>query len=218
MSRRAHILVYASGVLLVLAAGAGGRLLTRRTGADEYVQSQIGDLRLIYPAAYARFPGGRLGGRIDSLDMAATFPDLKPAGDAAAPLSDESAAGAPAIVFLSIGPHERKVDQADLVVTLYDRFLDPEIGEAAAGLLKRRFQDGSPYQGEDLYFAPPEGRAFAARCTRPTTPPDGLPETCIASIYEGGADVELRFSRGLLPQWEKLSEGSRALIRSMLAR
>jgi len=101
---------------------------------------------------------------------------------------------------------------------LYARFLESDVLETEEGLLKRAFQDGSPYDGEDLYFDPPEGRAFAARCARPTTPPDGLPETCIAAFRESGADVEMRFTSSLLPHWEKLTEGARGLARSMIAR
>jgi hypothetical protein len=219
MSRAATILVSLLVSLFVLGAGGGVYVLMRRSGpgANDYVESRIGELRLVYQAAYARFPGGRVGGQIDSLDIAATFPDLKPAGDATLPL-DAPAGKAPSMVFLSIGRAERKVDPAEIVPTLYARFLDPEIVETDAGLLMRAFQEGSPYDGEDLYFAAPEGRAFSARCAKPTVPPDGLPETCIAAFREGGADVDMRFTTALLPQWEKLAEGGRALVRSMIAR
>lgn len=219
MSRAVAIIVSIAVALVVLAAGFGSYMLTRRTGpgADDYVEARIGDLRLIYQASYARFPGGRLGGRIDQLEMAMTFPDLKPAGDLTLPLIAPVGAG-PSLVFLSIGRAERKVDPAEAVPTLYARFLDPEIAETEAGLLKRSFQEGSPYEGEDLYFAAPEGRAFAARCAKPTTPPDGLPETCIAAFREGGADIDLRFTTALLPHWEKLADGAHALVRSMMAR
>ena len=218
MSRTATILVSVAVSLVALCAG-GAWMLVRHTGPgpDDYVQSRIGDLRLIYQAAYARFPGGRVGGQIDNLDIAATFPDLKPAGEATLAF-DAPAGKTPTLVFFSIGRAERKVDPADLVSTLYARFLDPEIGEAESGLLKRAFQEGSPYEGEDLYFSAPEGRAFAARCAKPTVPPDGLPETCIAAFREGGADVDMRFTTALLPQWENLADGGRALVRSMMAR
>ncbi len=222
MSRALSILLVASAALLALAAGLGGFLLFRRpaAGPADYVETRIGDLRLVYQAGYARFPGGRAGGRFDSLQLAATFPDFRPAGGAATaldrPQGDE--AKAPALLFLSVGGQERKVDPADLTSLLYARFLEPDVTETDEGLLKRAFQDGSPYEGEDLYFSPPEGRAFAARCARPTVPPDGLPETCIAALRESGLDVDLRFTTALLSQWEKLAEGSRALVKSMIAR
>lgn len=222
MSRALSILLVVSAALLALAAGLGAFLLFRRpaAGPADYVETRIGDLRLVYQAGYARFPGGRAGGRFDSLQLAATFPDFRPAGGAATaldrPQGDE--VKAPALLFLSVGGQERKVDPADLTSLLYARFLEPDVTETDEGLLKRAFQDGSPYEGEDLYFSPPEGRAFAARCARPTVPPDGLPETCIAALRESGLDVDLRFTTALLSQWEKLAEGSRALVKSMIAR
>ncbi|MFO1116591.1 MAG: hypothetical protein U1E28_12975 [Beijerinckiaceae bacterium] len=222
MSRTVSLVLVACAALLALAAGVGSFLLFRRpaAGPADYVETRIGDLRLVYQAGYARFPGGRAGGRFDSLQLAATFPDFRPAGGATTAL-DASQGGQgkpPALLFLSIGSQERKVDPADLTSLLYARFLEPEVAETDEGLLKRAFQDGSPYEGEDLYFSPPEGRAFAARCARPTVPPDGLPETCIAVIREGGLDVDLRFTTAQLPQWEKLAEGARALVKSMIAR
>ncbi len=47
-------------------------------------------------------------------------------------------------------------------------------------------------------MAPPEGRVFAARCTRPMQPPDGLPNTCLSEMRFNGLDVRLRFSPNLL--------------------
>lgn len=219
MSPALRTLVVACLALVLLGAGVGAFLLMRRSGpgANDYVESRIGDMRLVYQAGYARFPGGRVGGRIDSLEIAATFPDLKPAGDATLPLVPADPK-TPALIFMSIGGAERKVDPAELVSMLYARFLAPDIVETDYGLLKRTFQEGSPYEGEDLYFAPPEGRAFAAHCAKPTVPPDGLPETCIAAFREGGADVDMRFTTALLPHWEKLAEGAHALVRSMMAR
>ena len=219
MSRAVSILLVASAVLFALAAGVGAFLMFRRppSGPSDYVETRIGDLRLVYQAGYARFSGGRGGGRFDSLQLAATFPDFRPAGGVAAAL-EPSDGKAPSLLFFSIGNQDRKVDPADLTSMLYARFLDAEVVETGEGLLKRAFQDGSPYEGEDLYFSPPEGRAFAARCARPTVPPDGLPETCIAAFRESGLDVDLRLTTSQLPQWEKLAEGSRALVKSMIAR
>lgn len=219
MTRRARSLVIALGVALIAAAGVGAWYITQRATQDRpIVVSRIGDVALVYAPAYARFAGGRVGGRIEALDIAATFPDFRPAGDSTTPLSDVDGRGKSALVFLTLGPADRKIDPPDLVATLYARFLEPEVVETEEGLLKRRFQDGSPYAGEDLYFAPPEGRTFAARCTRATTPSDGLPETCLTVFRERDLDVSLRFARPLLGQWDKLAAGARALTQTMLAR
>ena len=218
MSLKARILLPTVGALVVLGAGAAGWLLTHRAGAGltEYVISRVGDARLIYLPTYARFADGRAGGNLAALELAATFPGFQAAGESAQPL--DQADSKATLVFFTISRSDRKVDPADLVAMLYARFLEAEVVETDSGLLERMFQDGSPYSGEDLYFAPPEGRAFAARCPRPTVPPDGLPETCMASFRDGPVDVDIRFPKRLLAQWEKLNEGARALVASLIAR
>ncbi len=219
MSRRARYLVYAFGAALVAGSGALGWYITQRANQNRtLVASTIGDVTLVYAPAYARFGGGQSGGRFESLEIAATFPDFRPAGDSAIPLAEADGSGKNALVFFTFARADKKMAPADMVGLLYARFLEPGVEETEEGLIKRAFQDGSPYQGEDLYFAPPEGRAFAARCARPTTPSDGLPETCLSVFREGGLDISMRFGRPLLPRWERLAAGARALAQTMLAR
>lgn len=217
MSRRARILIIVLGVALVAGAGAAGWFLTRRVAAGKsVVAARIGDIALVYQPAYARFGGGRAGGRIETLDIAAAFPGFGPAGEAATPLAQADGRGKSALVFLTLARADRKLDPADLVAQLYTRFLESDVAETESGLVKRRFQDDSPYRTEDLYFDPPDGRAFAARCTRPTKPSDGLPETCLWTFRKGGLDISVRFERPLLAHWEKLAQGAQALVGSML--
>ena len=182
------------------------------------MQMQMQQQQPQYAPAYARFGGGRSGGRFDTLELAATFPDFRPAGDSVTPLAEADGSGKSALVFFTFARADRKADPADMVGMLYARFLEPRVEETEEGLIRRAFQDGSPYQGEDLYFAPPEGRAFAARCARPTVPSDGLPETCLSLFREGGLDVSIRFGRPLLARWERLAGGARALAQTMIAR
>ena len=98
---------------------------------------------------------------------------------------------------------------------LYARFLEQTAWNNPGGLIMRRFEKGSPYEREDLYLAPPEGRIFAARCMRPSQPPDGLPNTCITEFRLRGLDAQLRFVPDLLPEWERLMDGARGLIESL---
>lgn len=180
---------------------AGAR---RAQGGDTYV----GNVRLRLPPGYARFPIGRRGGMHDRLDLVAFAPSLQPAGDAAEPRND--------LVFISLTPAEPTVDPADRPVKLYARFLEEESWSEPSGLLLRRFQAGSPYAFEDLYIAPPEGRAFSARCTRVREKPDGLPETCLTDLRIGGLDAQLRYAPDLLPQWQALIDSAQRFIGGMI--
>ncbi len=168
----------------------------------------IGPATLRYDPAYGRASDDINGGRLDRLDIAARFPSFAPAGP------DPLAGGAP-VVFLRIEEADPVLPPEDRTAKLYERFLEPEQWSNPGGLVMRRFEAGSPYEREELYYAPPEGRLFAARCTRPRQPPDGLPESCIGDLRVNGLDVHARFTPDLLADWERLSAGARALVERM---
>lgn len=215
MSRAALLLLLALGALVVAGAAVWTIKRPSAPAVGAIAHARVGDVALVYDTGYARFPAGRAGGRLDRLDLAATLPDFHPAGGEIRALDGDD--GGPGLLFLSIAPAERSVDPADRTATLYANFLEPEVVEDQSGLIMRRFAQGSPYSGEDLYFDAPEGRRFAARCTRPAVPPDALPVTCVASLRLDGLDVDMRFSRAALRVWPHVSEGVRALLRAMRA-
>ena len=79
------------------------------------------------------------------------------------------------------------------------------------GLIARSFTVGSPFEGEELYFVAPEGREFAARCSRPDQTRK-VPNSCLYDYRDGDLNIQLRFSADLLAEWEKLSAGARGLL------
>lgn len=174
----------------------------------------LGKIRLSVPPAYIRNPESRRPGEFSELDLAAFASDFRPAqGNRALRPGAEDVA--PDIVFLTLREQEKSLDPAERPARLYVRFLEQEEWSHPGGLTMRRFEATSPFAREDLYMAPPEGRVFAARCMRPSQPPDGLPNTCISEIRIAGLDVRLRFSSNLLTDWENLMAGVRGLIQSM---
>lgn len=208
-----NVLLFA---LVLTAIGLGAALVYKRLGArlaPESAETTLGEARLRVPPAYARFPIGRAGGVQDRLELAATFPAFAPV---AAPQAGKDAPGPLGAVFITLTPRDRSVDPAERPVALYGRFLEEDAWSDPTGLIMRRFQPGSPYEFEDLYIAPPEGRVFSARCTRPRQPADGLGETCLTALRIGGIDAQLRYPPALLAHWEILAARARALIESMM--
>ena len=205
--RARKLILIATLAAIALAAALVGLRLAEQTQTDGPREAMICETRLRLAPGLARFPIVRRGGLLERLDLAVSFPDFRPAGD--------RASAGKAALFITLSAADRAVEPADRPTTLYARFLAEEIVERADGLAMRRFQPGSPYEFEDLYIAPPEGRAFAARCTRPKQPPDGLPETCLTDLRLGGLDAQLRYAPELLPRWELLVSGARALIETM---
>lgn len=175
------------------------------------VHATIGGSTFVLPSGYFR-PGSRGGGRLEKLSLAAFYPDFAPAGD----LQDIASATDLAerhdrLVFLTISEADSTLDPADRPVKLYARFLDPNEWTQPGGLIARGFLPGSPFEGEELYFAAPEGREFAARCGKPDQH-RATPNFCIDDFRLGELNVELRFSANLLFGWEKLLAGARGLI------
>jgi hypothetical protein len=197
---------------LALAGGAAFLVLRARPNDPlRPIAIALGGEKLSVPSAYLR-PDSRQGGAMDALDMAALFPDFSPAGatgdvNAHTDLSERFAR----IVFVTAKPSDSSLDPADRPARLYQRFLDSTSWSHPGGLVARAFVDGSPFEGDELYYVAPEGREFAARCRRPD-PERKTPNTCIYDFRLGDLDVEMRFSAGLLAEWASLKAGARGLI------
>jgi len=183
----------------------------RRTEAPRPVQASVGSAVFTLPSNYFR-PASRAGGRMEQLDLAAFFPNFVAAGDMVEINGrTDLAARFDQTVFLSIRPADASLDPAERPTRLYARFLEADSWSHPGGLIARAFQAGSPFEGDELFFAAPEGREFAARCRKPDQMRK-TPNSCIYEFRSGELDVELRFSATLLADWEKLNAGARGLI------
>jgi hypothetical protein len=110
------------------------------------------------------------------------------------------------------------LDPSERPQELYGRFLEPDTWESPGGLLLRRFEAGSPYEDEELFIAPPDGRAFSARCRKPGKATEAIGDACLWRFRQSGADVQVRFTVDLLPQWETMATGVGKLLERWTAR
>lgn len=210
-----------AGLLLISAAALGGLgVWTTYPGywpfaaADRaQVAASVSGNQFHIDSLYLRTPDQMRGGDLRQIDLVAHFPDFRP-GSRQTPRPGQ-AMQSPQEVVVTILPPDGAVEPAERPSKLYARFLEPDAWSHPGGLVMRRFEDGSPYEREELYIAPPEGRTFYARCMRPIQPLDGLPESCISEFRQGGLDIRVRFSPELLPQWSQLTEGVKGLVRSL---
>jgi hypothetical protein len=141
------------------------------------------------------------------------FPDFAPPARAAKAQSSEALTSlARNHVFITVSLKDDGVDPADRPMQLYARFLEAETIAGPGGLVMRRFEQGSPYDLEQLYVAPPDGRDFFARCPKPSRAGAAPTELCFFVFRVDGLDVELRFAPALLDNWDALNEGARAFL------
>jgi hypothetical protein len=197
-------------LVLALAGGVFFASAWRRDGAAR-VEAEIAGVRFAYAAAFARDDATAAGGDSERLGFVMRFPDFGPLRLPANPLDEAVRARAEAAaVFVTAAVEDGVMDPAERPAQLYGRFLRPEAAPGPGGLILRRFEAESPYEGEELYVAPPEGRAFFARCAKPDADTRGY---CLWLFREGRLDFELRFEPALLPQWKQLVEGARGFVR-----
>ncbi|WP_051134117.1 hypothetical protein [Methylocystis sp. ATCC 49242] len=170
------------------------------------VEAEMAGARFVYARAYARDETTGAGGLADRLAFVASFPAFTPL------TAKQRAAGAPA-VMLTVTPKDDSLDPAERPGKLYARFLTADALAGPGGLVKRHFEQGSPYDFEELYIAPPDGRIFFARC--PKAHSGAASEACLSVFRDGAFDVELRFPPVFLENWDALYDGARGLLTRM---
>lgn len=200
----------AAGVLLVLIMAAywAQSSATREERDGPYVFT-LGGRQMALPVGYFRPPADD-----GAIELVAFFPGFGPAGrlddiDATTDLDERFQR----LVFLELRPADKKLDPSERVSRLYLRFLEDTSWSHPGGLAARAFEAGSPYEGDELFFTPPDGREFSARC-RKGEPGAKTPNTCLAILRADDVDVSLRFSAALLSQWRDLAAGARGLLQS----
>ena len=95
-------------------------------------------------------------------------------------------------VTIALTPEDASLHPADLPRMLYARFLASEAKAVPGNLVRRPFHADSPYAGEVLLIAPPEGRHFSAtlrsgrfppRCRQAVSPRSAVPASTSKSRY-----------------------------------
>jgi hypothetical protein len=186
----------------------------------ETLTFDIGGQHLRFAANYIRLPDTI---EPDRVDLVVQAPDFSPAAATPARLPASGEAEdkdkGRAQIFLTLTPAPTIDGRAAAAAPAerYGPYLAPEAQVTQGGLLRRRFADDSPYAGEDLYLAPPDGEDFFARCQRPKIPADGLPETCLSEFRIDGLLLQMRFDPAWLGDWARLRANALQLMRGARA-
>jgi hypothetical protein len=117
-------------------------------------------------------------------------------------------------ILVTLSPPD-KVNEPATQLSVYARFLTPTVWSNPGGLVVRGFRKGSPYEGDEFYVSVPDGRGFAARCPLDTGAAT-LEEPCRVTFRHRGMDVNLRFPRAIIADWELMLGGVRRTIDGMI--
>jgi hypothetical protein len=191
----------AAGAIALIAC-----LLWPTFGADtsngpERLPVSIGATLFNVPTSAVRMKIQRHSGPQERVDLSFEFPSLD-AADAPKHVSADTVEETVQPIdriFLSISAHHDSLAPDTRLRTIYPRYLEQASSPGQDGLTTRAFRDGTPYSGEDLFFANTPN--LTARCTRDAA----TPGMCLSERRVEGADLTFRFPREWLAQWRDVA-------------
>jgi hypothetical protein len=173
----------------------------------------IGGYVFNVPPAAIRVPLQRRAGPQERIDLAFLWPELTPPDPTAKPALHEEPLTFDRL-FISLAASSGALSAAERFRQIYPRYFADGQFAGPDGLIVKRFRDGTPYQGDDLFYDPTMQNAFMARCSRPgagETPGICLVEQRIAAAV----DVTIRFPRDWLIEWRILAKAIDHVIRTL---
>jgi hypothetical protein len=204
---RSHMMPIMLGCAVTAGAiGLVAYLLWPTWGADASsdparLPISVGTTLFNVPTTAIRMKIQRHSGQQERIDLSFAFPSLEPPD---APKHIGADAVEEAVqpidrIFLSIAAHHDTLAPDTRLRTIYPRYLEQASLAGLDGLTMRAFRDGTPYSGEDLFFA--NSPDLNARCTREAA----TPGMCLSERRINGADLTFRFPRSWLAQWRDVA-------------
>jgi hypothetical protein len=162
----------------------------------------------VAPAAI-RVPLQRRPGAQERLDLVYLWPTLTPPEPATKPnLDAPSQPGSR--VFVTIAASAGTLPPVERLKMIYPRYLQAQPTAGPDGLTLMKFQDASPYRGEDLAFDASAPDRFLARCSHDGSGPTR--GTCLAERRVGEADITVRFPSDWIADWRNVANGIDRLV------
>jgi hypothetical protein len=162
----------------------------------------------VVPAAI-RVPVQRRPGAQERLDLVYLWPALTPPEPTTRPSVDAGSQSADRI-FVTIAGSGGTLTPVERLKMIYPRYLQAGPMAGPEGLTLMKFNDTSPYRGEDLAFDANAPERFLARCSHNGSGPTR--GTCLAERRVGEADVTVRFPSDWIADWRNVANGIDRLI------
>jgi hypothetical protein len=172
------------------------------SSTPERLPVSVGGTLFNVPTAAIRVKIQRHSGAQERVDLSFVFPSLAPPEAPRHVTSNETLEELTQPtdrIFLSISAHHDTLAPDMRVRTIYPRYLEQASTPGQDGLTMRAFRDGTPYGGEDLFFA--NTPALTARCSRDAA----TPGMCLSERRIDGADLTFRFPKAWLSQWREVA-------------
>ena len=171
----------------------------------------IGGLPLNVPPASIRVALQRRAGAQDRIDLVFLWPSLLPPDSSSKPTPADMLTMTDRM-FVTIALSDNTPPPLQRFKTIYPRYTADTASAGPDGLRMQSFRNDTPYQGEDLLYAPTAPERFLVRCTHKS----GLaPGMCLHEQRIANADITIRFPRDWLADWQAVAGSIDRLIASL---
>lgn len=168
----------------------------------------VGGVTFNIPPKAIRVKVQRRPGPHERVDLAFLWPSLTPPEGVGS--GEATASSFTDRIFVTLAETGGALPPTERLTVIYPRYAAGKPSENAEGLAVLEFREGTPYQGEDVFYDPIAPDRFLARCNRSRNPL--TPATCISEKFVGGAAVTMRFPRDWLTDWRDVAAGFARLI------
>jgi hypothetical protein len=169
----------------------------------------VGGVTFNVPPAAMRVPIQRRPGTQERIDLAYLWPSLTPPEP---PVRGTQPATQGDRILITVATTTGMLPSAERLKVIYPRYAATEPIVRSDGLAGFAFRDGTPYQGEDLFYDNSDPERFLVRCTRTQ---GASPGSCLQERRIGMADLTFRFPRDWLADWREIIRGIDQLIANL---
>lgn len=162
------------------------------------------------PAAWLNGSGRQSGRRVGKLDLVVPLM-LEQVETTTQPASQMER-----VILMRIMHADESVPPEERAAQLHARFFTSDVWTNPGGLILRSFRSGSPYEGEELYLAAPDGRDFSSRCPKAEQRGAIGAGLCIWEFRTSGMDVLVSFAPGRLTDWQSIAATARETADTVL--
>ncbi|MEM8796173.1 MAG: hypothetical protein AAGE61_11445 [Pseudomonadota bacterium] len=180
----------------------------QRTANSEPISVTVGDTGLRVPQNVIRFRNQRTSELQERLDLHMHWPTLEGYSQDRSEAFEQETTDR-RILFLTIEAAENQASGQRKLQGLYRRFFKGKPWRGPGGLIGQQLDPASGFGTEDLFYGrDAQGDIFVTRCLRDEAAAESkvLP-TCLYDYpVSSSLSATVRFDRGLLEDWQDLSE------------
>jgi len=181
------------------------------TGQSAIVDLHVRGVPFAVPANYLEGGAARAGGDVDSLGLAALFPDMRGYAESDAALFHGNAPDTP-VIRISLRADSVSLDGKARLARIYRPYIQGAGTKGPFGLTQYAFAGNSGYERSELFAGESGAELLLFLCEKPS--PDLPSPNCIAidRPLAEGLSYSYRFKRAWLARWREMSGGVSGLI------